>query len=127
MCIRDRINTAEKIFFNDQVIKSFKAKLLYKNKSYKEVVNLLENTEFLPEQIVQKQASYEVLAKSYDKVGDYGRAFKLFQMLNDIMDQGKDQTVDKKIYIKTAKIIKKVFTILIKLKPIRKIKIKKSL
>ena len=32
-------------------------------------------------------------------------------MLNDIMDQGKDQTVDKKIYIKTAKIIKKVFTI----------------
>ena len=24
-------------------------------------------------------------------------------MLNDIMDQGKDQTVDKKIYIKTTK------------------------
>ena len=101
--LHDLLNTAEKIFYNDQVIKSFKAKLLYKNKSYKEVVNLLENTEFLPEQIVQKQASYEVLAKSYDKVGDYGRAFKLFQMLNDIMDQGKDQTVDKKIYIKTTK------------------------
>ena len=101
--LHDLINTAEKIFLNNQVIKSFKAKLLYKNKSYKEVVSLIENTEFLPEQIVQKQSSYEVLAKSYDKVGDYDRAFQLFQMLNDIMDQGKDQTVDKKIYIKTTK------------------------
>jgi len=101
--LNNLINTAEKIFKNDQVIKSFKAKLLYKQKNYKEVVSLLENVEFLPAQIVQKQASYEVLAKSYDKVGDYKKAFKLFQMLNDIMDQRKDQSVDKKIYVKTTK------------------------
>ncbi len=97
------INGAEIIFKNDQVIKSFKAKLLFKNKNYKEVVSLLEKTEYLPEQIIQKQASYEVLAKSYDKVGDYDNAFKLFQMLNNIMDQYKDPTVDKKIYLNTTK------------------------
>ncbi len=101
--LKQLINTAEKIFKNEQVIKSFKAKLLYKSKNYKEVVSLLENTEFLPDQIVQKQASYEVLAKSYDKVGEYGKAFKLFQLLNDIMYKGKDQTVDKNIYVKTTK------------------------
>ncbi len=97
------INGAEIIFKNDQVIKSFKAKLLFKNKNYKEVVSLLEKTEYLPEQIIQKQASYEVLAKSYDKLGDYDNAFKLFQMLNNIMDQYKDPTVDKKIYLNTTK------------------------
>ena len=101
--LSDLINTAEKIFNNDQVIKSFKAKLLYKNNKYKEVVNLLEKVEFLPEQIVQKQASYEVLAKSYDKLGDYNNAFKLFQMLNNIMDQSKDPAVDKKIYVNSTK------------------------
>ena len=99
----DLINTAEKIFKNNQVIKSFKAKLLYKNKKYKEVINLLEKVEFLPDQTVQKQASYEVLAKSYDKVGDYQNAFKLFQMLNNLMDQFKDPIVDKKIYVETTK------------------------
>lgn len=97
------ITTAEKIFKNHQVINSFKAKLLYKKKQYEEVVSLLENMNFLPEQIIQKQASYEVLAKSYDKIGNYEKAFKLFQMLNEIMDQRKDQTVDKKIYLKTTK------------------------
>ncbi len=97
------INDAEKIFKNDQVINSFKAKLLYKKKKYKEIVNLLEKVEFSPEQIVQKQASYEVLAKSFDKLGDYKNAFKLFQMLNNIMDQSKDPTVDKKIYLNTTK------------------------
>ncbi len=101
--LHNLINKAEKIFINHQVIKSFQAKLLYKNKNYKQVISLIENTEFLPEQIVQKQASYEVLAKSYDKVGVYGRAFELFQMLNDMMDQGKDQNVDKNIYVKTTK------------------------
>ena len=64
--LHNLINKAEKIFKNHQVNKSFKAKLLYKNKNYKEVISLI-NTEFLSEQIVQKQASYEVLAKSYDK------------------------------------------------------------
>ena len=99
----DLINTAEKIFKNNQVIKSFKAKLLYKKKKYKEVINLLEKVEFLPDQTIQKQASYEVLAKSYDKVGDYQNAFKLFQMLNNLMDQFKDPIVDKKIYVETTK------------------------
>ena len=97
------ISTAENIFKNHQVINSFKAKLLYKKKQYEEVVSLLENVNFLPEQIIQKQASYEVLAKSYDKIGNYEKAFKLFQMLNEIMDQRKDRTVDKKIYLKTTK------------------------
>ncbi len=101
--LHNLIKKAEKIFINHQVIKSFQAKLLYKNKNYKQVISLIENTEFLPDQIVQKQASYEVLAKSYDKVGVYDRAFKLFQMLNDIMDRGKDQNVDKSIYLKTTK------------------------
>ena len=100
--LEDIINLAEKIFTNNQVIKSFKAKLLYKEKNYKEVVSLLKNVEFLPEQIVQKQASFEVLAKSYDKLGKYDEAFNLFEMLNDIMDQRKDKTVDKKIYLKTT-------------------------
>ena len=99
----DLINTAEKIFKNNQVIKSFKAKLLYKKKKYKEVINLLEKVEFLQDQTIQKQASYEVLAKSYDKVGDYQNAFKLFQMLNNLMDQFKDPIVDKKIYVETTK------------------------
>ena len=97
------ISAAEKIFKDNQVISSFKAKLLYKNKKYKEVVTLLEKINFLPEQIIQKQASYEVLAKSYDKIGNYEKAFKLFQMLNDLMDQSKNLTVDKNIYIKTTK------------------------
>ncbi len=100
--LSDLITLAEKIFKDDQVITSFKAKLMYKNKNYKEVANLLENIEFSPEYLIQKQASYEVLAKSYDKLGKYDEAFKLFQMLNDIMDQGKDDTVNKKIYIKTT-------------------------
>ncbi len=100
--LKKLINSADKIFPNNQVIKSFKAKLLYKEKNYKEVVNLLEKIEFLPDQIVQKQASYEVLAKSYDKLGNYSEAFKLFRMLNDIMDQRKDKNVDKKIYLKTT-------------------------
>ena len=99
----DLIDAAEKIFKNDQVIKSFKAKLFYKKKEYKEVVNLLKKVEFLPDQIVQKQASYEILAKSYDKLGDYENAFKLFQILNNIMDQSKDPIVDKKIYLNTTK------------------------
>ncbi len=101
--LRNLINTAEKIFKNNEIIKSFKAKLLYKNKNYKEVITLLEKTEFLPDQIIQKQASYEVLAKSYDIEGKYEKAFKLFQIINDLMYQSKDQTVDKKIYIKTTK------------------------
>jgi len=100
--LKKLINSAEKIFPNNQVIKSFKAKLFYKEKNYKEVVNLLDKTEFLPDQIVQKQASYEVLAKSYDKLGNYSEAFKLFRMLNDIMDQRKEKNVDKKIYLKTT-------------------------
>lgn len=100
--LNNLIYSAEKIFKDDQVINSFKAKLLFKNKRYKEVVTLLEKVEFLPEQIVQKQASYEVLAKSYDKIGNYEKAFELFQILNDIMDKGKDKTVNKSIYLKTT-------------------------
>ena len=96
------LSEAEKIFKDNEVIKSFKSKVLFKEKKYDDVINILKDSKFENEFIIQKQSSYEVLAKSYDKIGNYSEAFKIFQILNNIMDEQKDKTVNKNIYVKTT-------------------------
>ena len=96
------LSEAEKIFKDNEVIKSFKSKVLFKEKKYDDVINILKDSKFENEFIIQKQSNYEVLAKSYDKIGNYSEAFKIFQILNNIMDEQKDKTVNKNIYVKTT-------------------------
>ena len=96
------LSEAEKIFKDNEVIKSFKSKVLFKEKKYDDVINILKDSKLENEFIIQKQSNYEVLAKSYDKIGNYSEAFKIFQTLNNIMDEQKDKTVNKNIYVKTT-------------------------
>ena len=96
------INDAKIKFKNNPSIDLFDAKLLFKFKEYEKVIELLEKISFDGKEKYKEHNRTELIAKSYDHISNYKKAFKYFKITNEVnYDLNKD-IVDKNKYIEVV-------------------------
>ena len=81
--LKDIINKSEKYFIDNSSIKLFKGKLLLKLKEYKDAINNLESIQFDLINKTKEISRCTTLAKCYDQIGDYKKAYKFFNLANE--------------------------------------------
>ena len=89
------------IFKQNPTINLFKAKLFYKLKKYEEVINILNSIKFDLEENFKENSRLELLAKSYDHIGNYKEAYKFFELNNKLSKKADKNNADKDIFLNT--------------------------
>ena len=97
--LKKLIDDAKSKFKNNTSINLFDAKLLFKLKEYEKVIELLEKISFDGNEKYKEHNRTELIAKSYDHISNYKKAFEYFKITNEVnYDLNKD-IVDKNKYI----------------------------
>ena len=91
------------IFKKNTTIILFKAKLFYKLKKFKEVVEILENIKFKKEENFKENSRLELIAKSYDQIGNYNVAYNFFEQNNELTLKIDSNNVNKEIFLDSIK------------------------
>ncbi len=81
--MKEIINKAEKYFSDNPSIKLFKGKLLFKSKEYKDAINNLDSIQFDLINKTKEISRCTTLAKCYDQIGDYKKAYNFFNLANE--------------------------------------------
>ena len=97
------INQAEKNFEQNPTIILFKAKLFYKLKKFKAVVEILENVKFDSDENFKEDSRLELIAKSYDQVGNYKNAYYFFEQTNNQKIINDKNNANKEVYLDIIK------------------------
>ena len=96
--LKKLIHDAKNVFNNNSSIDLFEAKLLFKLKEYEKVIEILEKISFDGQEKFKEHNRTELIAKSYDHISNYKKAFEYFKITNEVnYDLNKD-LVDKNKY-----------------------------
>ena len=95
---------AEDQFKLNPIVKLFYGQYLYKTQEFSEAIKNLEKIKFDNNQSNRERLRSLILAKSYDQLKNFNKAFDYFSKTNEINLSNKDDNIDK---IKTIKIIEK--------------------
>ena len=95
---------AELQFKQNPIVKLFYGQYLYKTQKYSEAIENLEKIKFDKNQLNRERLRSLILAKSYDQIKNFEKAFNYFAKTNEINLINKDSHIDKN---KTLKIIEK--------------------
>ena len=95
---------AELQFKLNSVVKLFYGQYLYKTQKFSEAIENLEKIKFDKSQLNRERLRSLILAKSYDQVEEFEKAFDYFSKTNEINLSNKGSHIDKN---KTLKIIEK--------------------
>jgi len=89
-----------KINFNESPIIDFYSGILeYKKKNYFDVIEIFEKIKLDHRDLKRLTVKNEILAKSYDYIGNYKKAFTFFENANDSISRIYNNKFDKKIYL----------------------------
>ena len=97
------IGKAERYIENDPNIILFKSKLLFKSKKFPEVIENLESITFNPNEMVKEGLRSVTLAKSYDHISNFNKAFEYFKLTNEINFNLNKDKINKNKFIETIK------------------------
>ena len=108
--VYDRSNQTEKFRelllevkrnFDEKNLLSFYSGMYeYKNKNYKLAIHYLQNIKLKEEFFIQDIKRHGMLAKSYDFIKDYEKAFNHFELNNNLTNKYYGKNIDENIYIK---------------------------
>ncbi len=73
--------------------------LEYKKKNYNQAIKILENVELNENNFLQNIKKHGVLAKSYDHIQKFDKAFEYFESNNNLVDYHFGKHINEKIYI----------------------------
>jgi tetratricopeptide (TPR) repeat protein len=75
----------------------------FRKKNYKKTVKIFEDLNFDENKIQRNTLKTNILAKSYDYIGEYSKAFEYFTIANDIMEKSTKDKFDKNKYVDLVK------------------------
>jgi len=75
------ISDAEKIFKNNPIIDFYKSKILFKNELFFDAIKILETVYFDKKLKSLEKSRMSILAKCYDNINEYDKAFDCFQKI----------------------------------------------
>ena len=90
-------------FGGSPIIDFYSGILEYKKKNYFDVISTFEKIKLDHRDLKRLTVKNEILAKSYDYIGDYKKAFIFFEYANDSISKIYNNKFDKKIYLNFIK------------------------
>ena len=95
------ISEANIKFANNLVVQLFYGKYLYNEEKYSNAISVLEGIKFPENQLHREGSKCLILAKSYEKTGNYEQAFEYFRITNNINSSNKNKNINKNNTFKT--------------------------
>ena len=83
----------------NSTIDLFRAKLLYKLKKYKDVVQILESIKFEQDENFKENSRLELIAKSHDQLGNFRESYDFFKQNNDLSKKTDKNIANKEIFL----------------------------
>ena len=103
--LKDAILKARTLIKDNPIINLYEGILLCKNEKFAEAKNCLESISFGSREINKEILRVSNLAKCYDRIGDYEKAFDFFLKTNDLAPQKTDvENFDKGRFLKEIRI-----------------------
>ena len=97
--LNEILTRAKSIFGDNSIINLFEGLYLYKSKKYEEAIISLEGADFDKVDIMHNQSKIETLAKSYDQIKNYKKAYEYFKELNKIALNANVNNANKKLFL----------------------------
>lgn len=95
----DIIEKTKKKFQDNDIVKLFYGHYLYKSKKFSETIKILNEISFSEKQLNRERLRCLILAKSYDKQKEFGKAFKYFTKTNEINFSKKNININKNKFL----------------------------
>ena len=92
-------NKAKVYLKNNPISEFFSGLNEYKKKNYDEVIKIFKKIELNKNDLTRNQIKNEILAKSFDHIGQFEKAFYHFQLANNLAQIKDNNVSDKKKFI----------------------------
>ena len=96
----DLLSKAKKELDDKELVSFFSGLHQYKKKNYQETIDILENSNLEKNNVIHNINKFNILAKSYDQVEKFDKAFKHFKKNNDLINIHYGKNIDENIYTK---------------------------
>jgi len=93
------LKKAKKFFPKNSLIKFFEGIVEYRNKNFKNAIDILTNADLDKQDISRNMLKTNYIAKSYDQLGLYQEAYKFFEISNKISAELPKNDSDKKKFM----------------------------
>ncbi len=93
------LDEAKKILIDKNLLKFYSAISQYHKKNYYEVVKIMENLELQKDNFHQNLTRHSFLAKSYDRIKNFDKAYYHFKINNDLVNNYYGKNINEKIFI----------------------------
>ena len=97
--LKKLLEKSEANFIKNSIIDLFKARLFYKLKKYKEVVQILDSIKFEKNENFRENIRLELIAKSHDHLGNFKESFYFFEQNNDLTKKTDKNGANKDIFL----------------------------
>ena len=94
---------AKKNLLDNPLINFFEGILSYRKKNYESAIKIFENLNLNDKDISKNLLKNNILAKSYDHKEEFDKAFKFYEISNNILEKASFKKFDKNRYIKSVK------------------------
>ena len=93
------LDDAKKILSDQSLLKFYSAISHYHKRNYHEVIEIMENLELNKDYFHQNLTRHSFLAKSYDRIKNFDKAFYHFKINNELVNNYYGKNIDEKIFI----------------------------
>ena len=93
------LKKAEKIIKEKNILNFYYGIFEYKRKNFKKAIKILENIQLSENNFLQNIKKHGVLAKSYDHIHEFDRAFEYFESNNNLVNYHFGKNINEKIYV----------------------------
>ena len=104
------MDKAKKIFSEKDLLKFYEAVLAYNQKNFKQTIQILESIDLKENYVSQNITKHSLLAKSYDQINDYEKAFNHFKINNQLVNESYGKDINEKSFIELVTQRIKFFT-----------------
>ena len=97
---KELLSEVKKNLDDKNILNFYSGMYEYKNKNYTSAIDILENIKLKEDFFIQDIRRHGMLAKSYDFINDYEKAFNHFELNNNLTNKFYGKNIDENIYLK---------------------------
>ena len=95
----DLLDEAKKILSDQNLLKFYSAISHFHKKKYHDVIEIMENLELNKDNFHQNLTRHSFLAKSYDRIKNFDKAYYHFKINNELVNNYYGKNINEKIFI----------------------------
>ena len=96
------LDKAKKILKEKDLVKYYEAVLFYNQKNFKQTIQILESIDLKENYAAHNITKHSLLAKSYDRLNDFEKAFYHFKINNKLVNESYGKGINEKSFLEVV-------------------------